>query len=73
MHFGIPEGSTDTVIVDLLSAQILPGGLRRASVPGAGQSTRDLIIATVGETSVAYHKVAHAITMLLSSPEFLLH
>jgi hypothetical protein len=73
VHFGIPEGSTDTVIVDLLSAQILPGGLRRASVPGAGQSTRDLIIATVGETSVAYHKVAHAITMLLSSPEFLLH
>lgn len=73
VRFEIPGGSSDTEIVDLLSAQILPGGLRRASLPGAGQSTRELIIETVGEAPSMSRKVGHAATMLLSSPEFLLH
>jgi uncharacterized protein (DUF1800 family) len=78
--FGIESTATNADVVDILIDRLLPGGIRRRTTEALDTSTRNLIIESLDRTSgqtpdsqTLDSRVRRAATMLLSSPEFLLH
>lgn len=72
------ELDDNAVLLDKLIDRFLPGGIRRTSVV-AGQSTRDYVLASLDaewpapSATNANLRIEHATSVLLSTPEFLLH